>query len=140
MQVECKPRHENEYAECAAISCNLSSLMPPAILGMLAGNDLRGKDIAQGLVGSPTFCAVHPKATGIYRVPERMEGDGLVVSTRSAPEDGPAKRDFQLTDDGRSSLRRWTDTLTCYHDAIDELIDVVHVARGTDLREGEVHV
>ena len=79
------------------------------------------------------FGGKKPDATGIYRALKRMEQSGLVTSRWETPEEGSAKRLFELTDKGRSCLRRWIDALACYKLTIEELRVAASAALGIDV-------
>ena len=128
----CRPKCDNEYAECAQMSKSLSRLMPPAILALLAQEDLHGYVIVQKLADTPMFGGVKPDAGGVYRTLKSMEAEGHVVSTWKTSESGPAKHCFELTDAGRECLYRWTDTLSCYRRAIGELLEFTRGSLGLE--------
>lgn len=121
----CNPKSDHEYAECEQMSRSLSRLMPPAILSILMHENLHGYVIVQRLADTPMFGGVKPDAGGVYRTLKQMEADGHVVSSWDTSASGPAKHSYELTESGRACLRRWTDTLNCYHQAIGELLDMV---------------
>lgn len=47
----------------------------------------------------------------LYRLLRGLEDEGLVRSEWSAELPGPAKRTYELTDEGRSLLDRWAEAL-----------------------------
>jgi poly-beta-hydroxybutyrate-responsive repressor len=47
----------------------------------------------------------------LYRLLRALEDEGLVRSEWSAELPGPAKRTYELTDDGRRLLDRWAEAL-----------------------------
>ncbi len=119
----CHPRTENDYTECAYMGKSLNRLTQPAILSILMDSDerLHGYIIVQKLAETPMYGGRKPDATGVYRTLKQMEKDELVSSEWNTPNSGPAKKDFVITDKGRSTLRRWVDTLACYQRSIEEL-------------------
>lgn len=131
----CSPRTEEELIECATLGKSLSRLSQPTILTLLALNDkpLHGYVIVQQAANSPMFGGKKPDATGIYRALKRMEQAGLVSSHWETPEEGSAKRLFELTDKGRHCLRRWIDALACYKMTIEELRKSASTALGIDV-------
>ena len=104
----CNPRTEEKLVECAALGKSLSRLSQPTILTLLAANNkpMHGYIIVQQAAKSPMFGGKKPDATGIYRALKRMEHAGLVTSRWETPDEGSAKRLFELTDKGRACLRR----------------------------------
>lgn len=131
----CNPSTEEELEECAALGKSLSRLSQPTILTLLALNDrpMHGYIIVQQAAHSPMFGGKKPDATGIYRALKRMEQSGLVTSHWETPEEGSAKRLFELTDKGRRCLRRWIDALACYKLTIEELRAAASTALGIDV-------
>jgi DNA-binding PadR family transcriptional regulator len=70
-----------------------------------------------------------------------MEASGFVESFWDAPKAGPAKRSFTLTDAGRTTLRRWIDSLACYTLTIGELRAEASAALGIELPDApDCHV
>jgi len=131
----CNPKTEEELIECAALGKSLSRLSQPTILTLLAANNkpMHGYIIVQQAANSPMFGGKKPDATGIYRALKRMEQAGLVTSRWETPEEGSAKRLFELTDQGRNCLRRWIDALACYKLTIEELRVSAATALGIDV-------
>ncbi len=119
----CNPKSDDELKECAQLGKTLSRLSQPTILTVLAASDkpLHGYVIVQLAADSPMFGGNKPDPTGVYRTLKQMEENGLVTSEWDMPKAGPAKRSFELTDAGRTALRRWIDALACYTAVIDEL-------------------
>jgi DNA-binding PadR family transcriptional regulator len=78
------------------------------------------------------FGGKKPDATGVYRMLKSMEAAGLVTSEWDTTQAGPAKRTFELTDEGRATLRRWIDALACYQLTIGELRVEAAVALGIE--------
>jgi poly-beta-hydroxybutyrate-responsive repressor len=50
-------------------------------------------------------------AGNLYRVLRALEEEGIVRSEWNAELPGPAKRTYELTDDGANLLDRWADAL-----------------------------
>ena len=131
----CNPQTEEELMECAALGKSLSRLSQPTILTLLAANDrpMHGYIIVQQAAQTPMFGGKKPDATGIYRALKRMEQAGLIESRWETPEEGSAKRLFELTDAGRRCLRRWIDALACYKLTIEDLRVTASTALGIDV-------
>lgn len=47
----------------------------------------------------------------LYRLLRGLEDEGIVTSEWSAELPGPAKRTYELTDEGRALLDRWAESL-----------------------------
>lgn len=133
----CNPKTNEELAECATLGKSLSRLSQPTILTLLAANDkpMHGYILVQQAAQSPMFGGKKPDATGIYRALKRMEENGLVTSRWETPEEGSAKRLFELTEKGYACLRRWIDALACYKLTIDDLRADASAALGIELPE-----
>lgn len=131
----CHPQTEEEMVECATLGKSLSRLSQPTILMLLAANDkpMHGYIIVQQSANTPMFGGRKPDATGIYRALKRMEEAELVHSWWDTPEEGSAKRLFELTDKGRLALRRWIDALACYAQTIEELRVSASTALGIEV-------
>ena len=131
----CHPKTEEEMAECAALGKSLSRLSQPTILTILAQKNepMHGYIIVQEAANSPMFGGKKPDATGIYRQLKRMEEAGLIESRWETPEQGSAKRMFDLTERGRECLRRWIDSLACYEVTIEALRQDASAALGIDV-------
>lgn len=133
----CHPKSDDDLKECAELGKSLNRLSQPTILCLLAQSEtpLHGYVIVQQAAHSPMFGGKKPDATGIYRALKRMEEAELVVSRWDTPAEGSAKRLFELTDKGRSCLRRWIDALACYERTLEELREVAAAALGIDVPE-----
>ena len=108
--------------ECACSGKTLGRLLQPAVMGLLAEEPLHGYLLVQRLAGMEMFRCPPPDPTGVYRMLRSMEQDGLVVSAWDLADTGPAKRRFELTDDGRACLDRWVRTLEQYARSVDDLL------------------
>jgi poly-beta-hydroxybutyrate-responsive repressor len=59
----------------------------------------------------------------LYRLLRSLEGEGLVSSEWSAELPGPAKRTYELTDEGRRLLDRWAEALRRAQDTIGTFLE-----------------
>lgn len=130
----CHPKSDNELNECAVLGKSLSRLTQPSILAALAASTkpLHGYVIIQEMAKGPMYGGNAPDPTGVYRVLKQMENNGLVNSAWDTSESGPAKRCYELTDEGRACLRRWIDSLACYAASIQELRELSSAALGIE--------
>ena len=92
--------------------------------------------LRQDRVGRPPDVEAHPGradvvAVGddvrvdvgnVYRILRALEEEGIVRSEWSADLPGPAKRTYEITDEGRRALERWTQWLREARDRINTLI------------------
>ena len=131
----CHPKSDNEMNECAVLGKSLSRLTQPSILTVLAAHDgpLHGYAIIQEMAQGPMYGGSAPDPTGIYRILKQMENNGLITSAWDTSESGPAKRCYELTDEGRACLRRWIDSLACYKASIEELRVLASCALGIEV-------
>ena len=133
----CHPKTDEEMSECAELGKSLNRLSQPTILTIMArsGKPMHGYIIVQEAAHTPMFGGKKPDPTGIYRALKRMEENGLVTSRWETPEEGSAKRLFELTEKGYACLRRWIDALACYKLTIDDLRADASAALGIELPE-----
>ena len=110
--------HDN----CPCSGANLSRLLQPAIMTILAGRELHGYAIADRLAGTPMLAGHRPDPTGVYRALSAMEKRGFVTSSWDTSERGPAKRIYDLTPQGDKCLVRWISSLSDYHSALGDLL------------------
>ncbi len=80
----------------------------PCLLLLLSEGESHGYDLleqirALGLVGAD--------AGGLYRTLRAMERDGVLRSWWEPSDAGPARRTYEITDDGRRALRVAMDSL-----------------------------
>ena len=131
----CHPKSDNEMNECAVLGKSLSRLTQPSILTVLAAHDapLHGYAIIQEMAQGPIYGGNAPDPTGIYRILKQMENNGLITSAWDTSDSGPAKRCYELTDEGRACLRRWIDSLACYKASIEELRVLASCALGIEV-------
>ena len=93
----------------------------PALLLLLRERPTHGYELLEAL----------PDLTGearvdmgnLYRVLRALEEDSLVTSRWESGEPGPAKRTYELTDEGRRLLDEWAAALRGSRERIDTFID-----------------
>jgi PadR family transcriptional regulator PadR len=59
----------------------------------------------------------------LYRLLRALEGEGLVSSEWSASLPGPAKRTYELTEEGRRLLDRWAEALRASQGVVSAFLD-----------------
>lgn len=119
-----------DFSKCPCSGSNLDRLIQPIILTILAQEDLYGYKIVRRIAESPMFKGHKPDGTGVYRFLKAMEQRGLVESSWSMTDTGPAKRFYHLTNLGEECLSRWIDTLEEYRQAIGMMLEEVHEVYG----------
>ncbi|MFZ5633235.1 MAG: PadR family transcriptional regulator [Bacillota bacterium] len=77
---------------------------------MLVKNETHGYELIQKLNQMDCIDGELEAAT-VYRMLRRMEQDGLIVSRWEHGEFGPARRQYELTVQGRKSLDDWATAL-----------------------------
>jgi PadR family transcriptional regulator PadR len=90
----------------------------PAVLLLLREGPKHGYELMehmQGLSGDERGV----DAGNLYRILRSLEEDGMVTSQWNAELPGPAKRTYQLTDDGRRLLEHWAEALRRVRAVID---------------------
>jgi len=55
----------------------------------------------------------------VYRTLRSLEADGLICSHWDPHDHGPARRVYELTNDGALALERWADALRIYRTTLD---------------------
>ncbi|SDG30162.1 PadR family transcriptional regulator [Desulfosporosinus hippei] len=126
-----------DFNKCPCSGNNLDKLVQPTILTILAQEDLYGYKIVQRIAESPMFKGHKPDGTGVYRTLKAMEQRGLVISSRSLTDTGPAKIFYHITKEGEECLSHWINTLEEYRQIIGMMLAEVHnvcakIKRSTD--------
>jgi DNA-binding PadR family transcriptional regulator len=114
---------EKPFEGCACTGKNLVRLVRPAILTVLAEENLHGYRILERLAGMAMFRGQPPDPAGIYRVLKSMEQEGLVHCAWDLQGSGPARRQYALATRGRSCLEQWLGTLEDYFASVGGLVD-----------------
>jgi PadR family transcriptional regulator, regulatory protein PadR len=116
------------FSDCPCSGATLDKLVQPAILAALTEGPIHGYRIAERISEMAGQFGEKPDVSGIYRFLKRMEATGLVTSSWETGTKGHAKRLFEITEDGRACLARWTTTLEAYLEAITSLLRVAKAA------------
>ena len=92
----------------------------PALLQLLSERPTHGYELLEVL---PALIGEQRVDVGnLYRVLRALEDDGIVASEWSADLPGPAKRTYELTDEGRALLAAWTAALAALRDGLDTFL------------------
>ena len=87
-----------------------AGLLEPALLAALAAQPSHGYDLRRAVEElSGGLVCMDPG--GMYRVLRRLEEESYILSKWSTGEHGPQRREYELTDQGRSLLRQWAEHL-----------------------------
>ena len=90
------------------------------VLAMLTDEELYGLDIARRL----TVDGLLMSSEGtLYPLLTRLRTAGLVTTTWQQSVEGPPRRYYALTPDGRDSLAAFTRTWPAFRDAVDHALD-----------------
>lgn len=104
----------------------------PCLLLLLCEGATHGYDMLEQL---PSLGHTRPDPGGMYRSLRAMEQEGLVASTWEHSPTGPARRTYQLTDEGSDWLHVWAGSLRLVHDTISTFHG--RYAEATDAPIGE---
>jgi PadR family transcriptional regulator PadR len=82
----------------------------PALLLLLRERPMHGYELIERL---PEIAGAETRVDvgNLYRLLRGLEDEGIVTSEWSAELPGPAKRTYELTDEGRALLDRWAESL-----------------------------
>ncbi|MBN1420781.1 MAG: helix-turn-helix transcriptional regulator [Planctomycetes bacterium] len=113
---------------CPCEGQTLDRLIQPAVLATLARESLHGYALIRKLRALPTLEGRAPDSSGVYRVLNAMEEQGLIRSEWETGRSGPAKRRYGITPAGRDCLRTWAGSLRAYAGAVATLADLAEKA------------
>ena len=91
------------------VRARVERFVEPSLLLLLRERPLHGYELIERL---PEVAGEGRVDVGnLYRLLRSLEAEGLVSSEWSAELPGPAKRTYELTDEGRRLLDRWAEAL-----------------------------
>ena len=95
--------------------------LEPALLALLRDDRTHGYELIAQL---PALLGTDRVDVGnVYRALRALEERGLVTSEWRDDLPGPAKRSYEITDEGRRALERWAQWLREARDRIDQLLE-----------------
>lgn|GEM_PF-749134 len=97
------------------------NLLVPYVLLYLKNLSAHGYQILQTLT-LLGFAAVDPGT--VYRSLRHMEAEGLVRSAWDTASAGPARRTYQITDEGEQFLARWAEALGAYQGFLNRFFEL----------------
>ena len=101
--------------------------LEPGLLALLREKPTHGYELIAEL---PALVGTDRVDVGnVYRALRGMEERGLVTSEWLDDLPGPAKRTYEITDEGRRALERWAQWLREARDRIDQLIERMEEGR-----------
>jgi PadR family transcriptional regulator PadR len=95
-------------------------MLQPLLLLLLSEKSAHGYELNEKLANFGLELSVEP--TTVYRYLRRFEELGLVTSQWETQDAGPARRLYEITDEGRSSLRSFAAVLRKRRDQLDFVI------------------
>ena len=115
----------DEKVRCSCNGYNLDKLIQPRILVLLSKHhkQLHGYRIIE-LLNDKSFFNEPIDSTGIYRTLNLMETKKLLSSEWEINAAGPAKKVYQITEDGESCLINWIGTLEKYQESITQILEI----------------
>lgn len=81
-----------------------------AILGFLADGPATGYELKTRCFDAAPRLFWRADQAQVYRTLDRLQGNGLVRSTRKHQRTRPDRREYELTDAGRAAVRAWLST------------------------------
>jgi poly-beta-hydroxybutyrate-responsive repressor len=103
------------------VQARVERFVEPSLLLLLRERPLHGYELLEripelGIEGRVDI-------GNLYRLLRALEDEGLVSSEWSAELPGPAKRTYELTDEGRRLLDRWAEALRRAQETIGTFLD-----------------
>jgi PadR family transcriptional regulator, regulatory protein PadR len=103
------------------VQARVERFVEPSLLLLLRERPLHGYELLERI---PELGVEGRVDIGnLYRLLRALEDEGLVRSEWSAELPGPAKRTYELTDDGRRLLDRWAEALARAQGTIGNFLD-----------------
>ena len=99
------------------VHARVERFVEPALLLLLRERPMHGYELLER-IGEVAGAERSVDAGNVYRVLRALEEEGIVRSEWNAELPGPAKRTYELTDDGLNLLDRWADALRETQDRI----------------------
>src|SRR5919204_4197256 len=90
------------------VRARVERFVEPSLLLLLRERPLHGYELLERI---PELGEGRVDIGNLYRLLRKLEDEGLVRSEWSADLPGPAKRTYELTDEGRRLLDRWAEAL-----------------------------
>src|ERR1043166_8609902 len=103
------------------VRARVERFVEPSLLLLLRERPLHGYELIERL---PEVAGEGRVDVGnLYRLLRALEAEGLVTSEWSAGPPGPAKRTYELTDEGRRLLDRWAEALRTSQVVVQSFLD-----------------
>jgi PadR family transcriptional regulator PadR len=98
----------------------LRGFVQPHILFHLAKHPAHGYELMEALDKTGDLASSDPG--NLYRILHNLEDQGLVVSNWDTSGAGPARKVYELTEDGRSNLANWVKSLRETREKLDSFL------------------
>ena len=100
------------FQDCPCSGKNMSNFSAPWILLTLHDHEgIHGYELKKVIKSHMEDLGISINITGLYRHLRLMEKRGVLSSEWDTPDNGPAKRQYYLTESGKECLWRWMQTL-----------------------------
>lgn len=96
--------HHNHHEQCDCSHGRMQKFIEPCLLLLLAQQPTYGYDLIDKL---DRFGFDSPDPGTIYRYLRNLEEKGMVESSWDTESSGPAKRSYQVTQEGKEYLKAW---------------------------------
>ena len=114
-----KQGNHSESGECQCHVERVPNFAQPRLLLELAKKQAHGYELIE-LLSQEGGAA--PDPGNFYRILRLLEEDGCVCSTWDTPNTGPARRVYELTDQGREYLHAWAVTIRGIRQSLDHFL------------------
>ncbi len=118
--------------KCACEGTTLDRLLQPTAMALLFDGPLHGYVLVERLQISPLLKGNPPDPSGVYRLLNTLENQGLVSFTWKQSTEGPSKRLYKLTAEGKRCVYCWIDTLEKFEEDIGRLLVILRKQVGAD--------
>ncbi|MBQ8663434.1 MAG: PadR family transcriptional regulator [Eubacterium sp.] len=112
----------SENKKCACKGDNLDRFIQPIVLLILLEEADTGYGILKKMSNFSMFRDSRPDATGVYRYLRTMAQKGLLEQFEYKEDENKYKMKYRITEEGKSCLANWENTLSGYAEAIIELV------------------
>ena len=115
----CKP-NKKSIEGCRCRGGLLRGFVQPRLLLELARQPAHGYELLENLDKDDKMVAAD--SGNVYRMLRSLEDEGLVRSSWDTSGSGPARRVYELTEEGHASLDAWADNLKQARQRIDHFL------------------
>jgi PadR family transcriptional regulator, regulatory protein PadR len=127
----CEGRQESPEG-CRCRTGRMRGFVQPRVLLQLAKKPAHGYELMEAL--SAEAQDLSPDPGTLYRTLRSMEEDGLVRSAWKTADAGPARRVYELTEEGVEHLHAWAVTIRDNRERLDRFLEEYelqfHVQKG----------